>query len=560
MARPGQAGGASRPSQEAAKGEEGRPPTPLASPEKLRGSRLNATSCAGLEMRACRAARLLLLLLLWLQGGRPDPSAEAAPGAPERVRLVARTFQHLLLWAPAASRSPGPRLVLYDVQYKRYGNHSWTPVGRCTAIARLDCDLTAETAEPAHRYFARVRALDAHGTPSHWTATAPFSPKEATLRLWKVNLSLSGNILRVTLELPVHRGQQATIAHEDLHPGGWEQYRVYVRRASSNDQYLLVKTNRTFDLPALVWGERYCVSVEPYLPSRPNPATRTEEQCVSTPPLKDSAQARAILSVALFILVALGGVAAAQVWAHLKKPMETPSVLNSFQKQTSSPRPLGMRGVDLCLEVESTHQISMGVKDPSQTHPSSVSLSSGAPVWRVPGQARPCLPEALASSRAESVQLRDLSDSGTFSSSSSDSGICLQAPLSSCSLLLRLLEEPRGPLLRSDWEDGGRGVEERFSLGAGAEEAQEQGEPPPAQLPGYQRQAGPPQEALGSFSCLPNSEGIAPSRPVLGSGYLKQASVATPSTLGPWALAHHERLNFLSGVGPGGLGVLAGPA
>lgn len=154
-----------------------------------------------------------------------------------------------------------------------------------------------------------------------------------------MSLSLSGNILRVTLDLPVHRGKDAAVAYEDLHPAAarWGRYLVYVRRASSNDtevrlrleprappadrqswgegaggrrescwcwclpcpggswpeapppsvcplQYERLETKRTFELPPLQWGERYCVSVQPLLPSRPNPASRTAEQCISIPP------------------------------------------------------------------------------------------------------------------------------------------------------------------------------------------------------------------------------------------------------------------------------------
>ncbi|KAL8173413.1 UNVERIFIED_CONTAM: hypothetical protein K2H54_001005 [Gekko kuhli] len=522
---------------------------------------------------------LLLLLLRWPEGGRassaPRP-APAPPDAPQHVRFRAHTFRHQLLWAPGpgggAPSSPG---LLYDVQYKRYGNHSWTPAAPCTAIARRSCDLTAETAEPSGRYFARVRALAPGGT-SRWTVTGPFSPKEATLQLRNMSLSLSGNTLRVTLELPVHRGKNSTLAYGDLHPSAWSQFRVYIRRASDNTEQVLVESNRTFELPLLLWGEQYCVSVKPHLPSRPNPAQRTEEQCISTPPPEGSAWATVTLSSAFLSLVALGTLAAAWVRTRVKKPMETPSVLKSFRKQTSpwlqsGPWPRGMSGGDSCSEVESVHPISLGLQAQDvPPHPARASQSNRA-AWRVPEQVMCWTPEAAPGSKAGSPRLRDLTDS---SGCSTDSGICLQDPPGSHSILLPTggPQGSGGPSPGSSKDGCGLALEEEgLPLAPPASKAQpvgldDGGVPPHAQLSGCQGQGGGSEEAApGSSSCPPSPEGMALPKPVLASGYLKQASVAVLSAPGapadapeagwvpPIGSTRQGRRLSLSSLAPGGV-------
>ncbi|XP_054853555.1 interleukin-10 receptor subunit alpha [Eublepharis macularius] len=513
-----------------------------------------------------------LLLLLCLRGrsegggaAGPGPGLEAGattPAPPARARFLARTFQHVLHWAPGGNRSDS---LLFDVQYKRYGNHSWTPVPRCTAITSHFCDLTDETREPLRRYFARVRAVAGNGT-SPWTSTAAFSPKEATLQLWNMSLSLSGNVIQVALELPVHRWKNATITYEDVHPGRWGQYQVYVRRASDDFQYVLVESSLTFDLPALLWGERYCVSVELHLPSRPNHTKRTEEQCISTPPPKDHARAMVLLSLSLLGLVALGVAGTLSVRAYVKRPVEMPSALKSLLRQPSPWMLSEVRGLELCVEVESVCPISLGPKD--HAHLNSRGAAGLAPEKRVGW-----LPKA--SGQAEAQRLGHLMDS---SGCSTDSGICLQEPLGSLSRLL-----PTGPLghrrgsLGSSQRGGlqadcGLGAEESGLRGAPPSSEKEpaaldlpemlqQAGPPCAQLPGPQRQAGGPLEVTGSASC----KGVAHSKAVLPSGYLKQASVVVPSVQGPLDVAqepgqgaplgstHRGRWHCPSSVAPGSL-------
>ncbi|XP_077161790.1 interleukin-10 receptor subunit alpha isoform X2 [Paroedura picta] len=459
--------------------------------------------------------------------------------------------------------------ALRGCQPGRYGNYSWTRVARCSSIVRQSCDLSAETLEPSRRYFARVRAVAPDGV-SRWTPTGPFSPKEATPQLWNLNLALSGNILRVTLELSLLvGGENSSLAPEGLRPGGWGWYRVHVRRASTDTEYMRVENNQTFELPALLWGERYCVSVEPHLPSQPTPASWTKEECISTPPLTDSARATAIASLALLSLVALGIQAAVWARAYVMKPMKTPLVLKSFRKEKSPWLQKEPWALGLCLAEESVHQISLGLKTHPHPHPARWSQDNRA-ARQGPGQGMRSMPEVLATCRTGSPQLRHLMDT---SGCSTDSGICLQDPVSSHSHSHLL---PAGPLECGGLWPGSNG-EGGTQKDCGPEpqgapparkaelvrldsaEVLKQAGQPCAQVSGHQRQAQGPGEVLGSSSWLPSLRVMTPSKPILASGYLKQAPVAVLAGPGSLAVAPkagstcHGWRHSLSSVAPGGL-------
>uniref|UniRef100_A0A8D0KNA5 Fibronectin type-III domain-containing protein n=1 Tax=Salvator merianae TaxID=96440 RepID=A0A8D0KNA5_SALMN len=122
---------------------------------------------------------LLLLLLRWSQAhggcvGNTGPGLAGLLAPPGRVRFEAETFQHVLRWEAPPGAAAGLR---YDVQYRRYGERDWTPVGHCTRVASRACDLSEETWDPSKRYYAHVRALAGNRT-SGWALSIPFHPPE----------------------------------------------------------------------------------------------------------------------------------------------------------------------------------------------------------------------------------------------------------------------------------------------------------------------------------------------------------------------------------------------
>ncbi|NWR89994.1 I10R1 protein, partial [Furnarius figulus] len=355
-------------------------------------------------------ALCLALLLTWPANGEELAS-------PQRVRFAAEIAWHLLRWEPGHNHLGD---VHYDVEYKVYGtNIPWTAIPECRKTSGHSCDLTYYTLDPDRRYYARVRAVSGNHTSS-WERTNVFSPQEASLRLSGHSLSVRGNTIHVQLQLLFQAGN-ITVKYEDIHKD-MRQYHVYLRRTQDNETFAVVETAAEFTLSELFWDTEYCLSVEPSVTHRPVPATRTDEQCVTTG--QRHRMLPNILSSAFIVLLLLGVLGALLVCTYIKKPMRTPSVLKSFMKQSSlwvehEPPSSGSLDADLI------QQLFLCQKDP-QLDSSPVGSTSSAQLpleqgWRLPmwPKDRLCLLGPVGN--------RD------NSSTSTDSGICLHIPSSSSS-------------------------------------------------------------------------------------------------------------------------------
>nr|XP_008121081.1 PREDICTED: interleukin-10 receptor subunit alpha [Anolis carolinensis] len=218
----------------------------------------------------------------------PQEWEQRDPQHPSAHTLWPKTFHHFLRWdEPDPLDAAQHQRLLYDVQYRRYGNSShWKPVPRCVGIALPSCDLSAETQQPRQRYYARVRVLVGSQGASKWVQAPPFRPEEATLWLSGVSLTTHNGLIHVSIQLPI--SPWGNVTYEDLHPWG-RQFYVYVRMMFNGAQVNLVQVQNSteFDLQGLRPGKEYCVSVEPRLNSFPTPGIRTEEQCLFLLPLKE---------------------------------------------------------------------------------------------------------------------------------------------------------------------------------------------------------------------------------------------------------------------------------
>ncbi|KAF7235388.1 Interleukin-10 receptor subunit alpha [Varanus komodoensis] len=530
----------------------------LASPVPVLSQAASCPCCSSLHEAARSGAEqgaqaemwlvALLLPLLPLPRGLRG-HGRGAPAPPANAHFQeARLFQHLLRWAPPAAGPLPSNSLRYDVEYRQYGNGSWTPAPSCTRVACCSCDLSYETRKPAQRYLARVRAV-AGSRASRWTPPAVLQPRQATLHLSNVSLSVSGCTIHVSLQLPASPWDNIT--YEDSHP--WQrEYHVHIRTVSSGAWSLHVATSLEFDLPALLRGERYCISVEPRVVSRPNPAERTEEQCILIPALPDHAgSALAASGVSLLGLMAIGilGLGSGLACAYVKKPTKTPHVLESLLK-CSSPwlrselRPTGVKDVVLWVEAEAVQQLSFVVlKDcSSRIHglgsslpPSPLGKSCGVSQWP-----------------AEGDGVGDLMDS---SSCSTDSGICLQEPSGS----LNQLWGGRKPCLdsggHSGLQEGACAEEQQLQGPCGVQEGLQPMCPPQVQFSGYQKQSGSPLEVLGC-SVDPSGTGeTAASEPSLATGYLKQASFGAHTSPGGMSSAEdaHDKVDWRTAHMPGSL-------
>ncbi|XP_051668511.1 interleukin-10 receptor subunit alpha [Manacus candei] len=476
--------------------------------------------------------------------------------SPRRVRFAAETTWHVLEWEPGHGH---PRDVCYDVEYKVYGTKiPWTAVPECTKSSRQSCDLTFYTLDPDKRYYARVRAVSGNHTSS-WQRTNAFSPQDASLRLSGQSLSVRGNTIHVQLQLLFQTGK-VTVRYEDIHEDT-RQYRVYVRRTQDNKTFEVVETRAEFTLSNLLWGTEYCLSVEPGVTNRRVPATRTDEQCVTTTQRHRIVELLPSILSPCFIVL-LGILGALLVHTYIKKPVRTPSVLKSFMKQSSlwvehEPPSLGS------LDTDPIQQLFLCQKEPqldSSTSTAQVPLEQG---WRLPvwPEDRLCLLGPVGS--------RDNSGSST------DSGICLHIPSSSPGLSCSARPEPQGYRRQlPTGDDSGVGLESpcpgpTCSSSSGNSS---QGEPElcPAtgqeavEFRGYLQQGRgtvepgqDPAQGMPLSGCEGPGQGtdlvlgVECSELAVSKGYLKQSSPEHPrghaQDLAPWGA---PSLDFSSQVGP----------
>uniref|UniRef100_A0A674IPD1 Interleukin 10 receptor subunit alpha n=1 Tax=Terrapene triunguis TaxID=2587831 RepID=A0A674IPD1_9SAUR len=325
---------------------------------------------------------------------------------PGKVRFVADIINHVLHWTPGVNHSSD---TLYEVEYKLYGKSGpWMAVPDCTGISGHSCDLTYQTMDPSQRYYARVRAVSGNHT-SGWTRTNAFSLKEATLRLSDVSLSVTGNTIHVSLQQLILRVGNKTVSYKDIQKYG-RQYRTYVRRASDN---LQVETREEFDIPMLLWGEQYCVRVEPRVLSRPVASIGTEEKCVTIPE-KDGKWTCwvywSIVTTWVGLTTLLLGTLL--LCAYVKQPMRTPAILVS--------QPGANGHMSIALTPGSIQQLSVCQRDTVQHHSTD---SGSSPAQQPPDKG--CTFLTSPDDHEHLLELEGLAR-GNSSCTSTDSGICLQ--------------------------------------------------------------------------------------------------------------------------------------
>nr|XP_025037539.1 LOW QUALITY PROTEIN: interleukin-10 receptor subunit alpha [Pelodiscus sinensis] len=426
---------------------------------------------------------------------------------PGNVQFVADILHHVLHWEPGVEHTSE---TSYDVQYLVYGRQfPWTE------------------------------------RTSGWTRTrGAFSPQEATLRLADVRLLVEGNTIHVKLKQVHLSVGNKTVSFKDIQKYG-RQYRTYVRRSTDTLQQVQEETSEEFDIPGLLWGERYCVSVEPHILSRPVPSIRTEETCVTIPE-NDEHTGIISVSVGIFLLILLGTILLGTLLlcAYMKKPVRTPAILKSLLKPSGAehePFPLGASGTVLCLDEEPIQQLSVCQKDsapPSSTESSSSSAPQ-PPAWG-------CVFLTFPDGPGHLPELEGLAG-GDSSCNSLDSGISLQdssSGLSQFSARQQPGGDDSGVSLAGTCSPGCRDYS-AMEEGLGQPEGERAGSPPArglsqeaAAFRGYLKQPKgtadgqghrargvlPPQSPGGTDVSLETGC----SEPALAKGYLKQALPGPP--------------------------------
>nr|CAD67770.1 helical cytokine receptor CRFB9 [Tetraodon nigroviridis]CAD67783.1 helical cytokine receptor CRFB9 [Tetraodon nigroviridis] len=201
-------------------------------------------------------SRLLLLLgTLGTLGTLGGAVQDLAP--PTNLRFDSVDYKNVLSWSPPANGSS----LLYDVQWKIYGDPDWLDAASCRGTQKLRCDLSSETSVPREWYYARVPVITAPHTPA-----ARISPPV-------LKLKVSQQKVVVQVEPPrLHIRKM----HSSL------QFKIYLTHPSGEEELFLVDPRSRKLTLHLRHRQRYCVQAQTQILLQAKSSARSPPTCVST--------------------------------------------------------------------------------------------------------------------------------------------------------------------------------------------------------------------------------------------------------------------------------------
>ncbi|XP_008820270.1 interleukin-20 receptor subunit alpha isoform X1 [Nannospalax galili] len=190
-------------------------------------------------------------------------------------------MKNVLQWNPPEDLHGAE--VTYTVQYFIYGQKKWLSTSGCRNISRTYCDLSAETSDYEHQYYAKVKAIWETNC-SKWAETGRFYPfSETQIGPPQVALTTGENSISIVLTAP-----EKWKRHPKDNPVSMQQiysnlkYNVSVYNNKSKKMWSQCVTNNTVVLTWLEPNTLYCVHVESFVPGHPRLALPSQKQCVST--------------------------------------------------------------------------------------------------------------------------------------------------------------------------------------------------------------------------------------------------------------------------------------
>ncbi|XP_005389341.1 PREDICTED: interleukin-20 receptor subunit alpha isoform X3 [Chinchilla lanigera] len=224
------------------------------------------------------ALRLLLsplLLLAAATSGRAAPCISGGLPKPANVTFLSINMKNILHWDPPESLQGAE--VTYTVQYFIYGQKRWLNKPECKNINRTYCDLSDETSDYEHQYYAKVKAIWKTNC-SKWTETGRFYPfLETQIGPPEVALTTDEKSISIVLTAP------------DKWKRNPEDYTISMQQIYSNLKYNVsvynIKSRRT---------------VESFVPGLPRPAQPSRKQCIST--LEDPTSALKVKIIFWYVL------------------------------------------------------------------------------------------------------------------------------------------------------------------------------------------------------------------------------------------------------------------
>ncbi|KAL2792708.1 interleukin-20 receptor subunit alpha isoform 2 [Daubentonia madagascariensis] len=190
-------------------------------------------------------------------------------------------MKNVLQWNPPESLQGIE--VTYTVQYFIYGQKKWLNKSECRNINRTYCDLSAETSDYEHQYYAKVKAIW-EANCSKWAETGRFYPfLETQIGPPEVALTTDEKSISIVLMAPEkwkRNPEDSSVSMQRIYSN--LKYNVSIYNTKSNRMWYQCVTNHTLVLTWLEPNTLYCVHVESFVPGPPRRARPSEKQCVRT--------------------------------------------------------------------------------------------------------------------------------------------------------------------------------------------------------------------------------------------------------------------------------------
>ncbi|XP_057596190.1 interleukin-20 receptor subunit alpha isoform X13 [Hippopotamus amphibius kiboko] len=242
---------------------------------------------------------LLLLLLVAAPTGRAVPCVSGGLPKPTNITFLSINMKNILQWNPPQGLQGVE--VTYTVQYFIYGQKKWLNKSECRNISRTYCDLSAETSDYEHQYYAKVKAI--WGTDcSKWAETGRFYPfLETQIGPPDVALTTDEKSISIVLTAPKKwkkNPEESSISMQQIYSN--LKYNVSVYNTKSNRTWSQCVTDHTLVFSWLEPDTLYCVLVKSFVPGPSRHSQPSEKQCVST--LKDQTSALKVKIIFWYIL------------------------------------------------------------------------------------------------------------------------------------------------------------------------------------------------------------------------------------------------------------------
>uniref|UniRef100_A0A8C9Q6A2 Interleukin-20 receptor subunit alpha n=1 Tax=Spermophilus dauricus TaxID=99837 RepID=A0A8C9Q6A2_SPEDA len=251
-------------------------PGPPASGFRVRFARLRVSAC--------------LCEVPCVSGGLPKPT---------NITFLSINMKNVLQWNPPEDLQGIE--VRYTVQYFIYGQKKWLNKSECRNINRTYCDLSAETSDYEHQYYAKVKAIWGKNC-SKWTETGRFYPfLETQIGPPEVALTTDEKSISIVLTAPEkwkRNPEDRTVSMQQIYSN--LKYNVSVYNTKSKRMWSQCVTNHTLVLSWLEPNTLYCVHVESFVPGPPRCIRPSQKQCVST--LEDPSSALKVKIIFWYVL------------------------------------------------------------------------------------------------------------------------------------------------------------------------------------------------------------------------------------------------------------------